>query len=279
MPTGTMPYSDDIYSPDANYSDGESMHDELSPADGFFERDGPPLNAMVPDPSQSTDDKAVEDKVLIKKPEPQTGSGSASLPANSPTLEDLLPAHSNASAISSTYGTSSPSASNPPPRSFNRAHPDALIMSGLPPPPAYTPSPSSAAPQSLPSPESTQASRSYNTFGDRSLEHHLEQGFIPPRQPETMGRPEEEPNEATPLAGVQSKRTTRRRAIIAKILFVALVLTVMSSIVTALLRAKNPVRIAYLRGSLSLPITHVDILHPATPFQLTTTVFSQQSWP
>ena len=221
------------------------MNDELSPADGFFGRDNP-LNAMVPDPSQPSDDKTVEDKVLISRPEPRTGSGSSSIPANSPTLEQLLPAHNNASAVSSTYGTSSPTANNTSaPRSFGRIHPDALIMSGLPPPPAYSPSPSSSAPQTLPLPQSPQDSGSYNTFGERRLEHQLEQGYLPTRQPETMGRPEGEPNEATPLAGGQVKRSSHRRTLIRKILFVALVLTVLISILTAVLNTKGSVRIAY----------------------------------
>lgn len=240
-----MPFSDDLYSADANDPDGESMNDELSPADGFFGRDNP-LNAMVPDPSQPSDDKTVEDKVLITSPGPQTGSGGSSLPANSPTLEQLLPAHNNASAVSSTYGTSSPAANNTPAaRSFGRIHPDALIMSGLPPPPAYSPSPSSSAPQTLPLPQSPQDSRSYNTFGERRLEHHLEQGFLPIREPETMGTPEGEPNEATPLAGGQIKRSSHRRSVIKKILFVALALAVLTSILTAVLDSEDSVRMAY----------------------------------
>lgn len=240
-----MPFSDDLYSPDANYSDGESVHNELSPSDGFFERDNP-LNSMVPDPSQSSDDKTVEDKVLISRPEPRTGSGSSSLPANSPTLEQLLPTHNNASAMSSAYGTSSPAASSPPPpRPLNRIHPDALIMGGLPPPPAYSPSPASPTPQVLPSPRSPEDSRNYNTFGDRPLEGRLEEGILPRREPETMGRPEEEPNEATPLAGVQFKRNSARRSIITKILFLALIIAVLSSIVTALIKRKDSVRIDY----------------------------------
>jgi hypothetical protein len=238
-----MPLSDDLYSPDANYSDGESINDQLSPADGYFGRDNP-AGAMVPDPSQSSDEKTVEDKVLITRPEPRTESGSSSRPANSPTLEQLLPSHTNASSVSNAHSTSSPTATSPPAaRSSGRAHPDALIMGGLPPPPAYSPSPLSAtSPHALPLPQSPQGGRSYNTFGQRRLEDQLEQGYLPNREPENMGRPEREPNEATPLASVQVKRTSRGRPVCTKILFVALVLAVLSSVLTAVLKWKDSVR-------------------------------------
>lgn len=240
-----MPFSDDLYSPDADYSDDESLNDELSPADGYFGRDNP-SNAMVPDPSQPSDDKTVEDKVLItSRPEPRTGSESSSRPTNTPTLEQLLPSHNNASAVSNANVTSPTSNSSSAPRSFGRIHPDDLIVGGLPPPPAYSPSPSlSTSPQALPLPRSPQDSRNYSTFGQLPLEHHLEQGFLPYRELENMGRPEEDPNEATPLASFQVKKSSWRRSIIRKLLFVALVLTILSSTLTALLNWKHPVRIS-----------------------------------
>ena len=147
----------------------------------------------------------------------------------------------------STCGTSSPTASSPPAsRSFNRIHPDALIVGALPPPPAYSPSPSPfPPPQAVPLPQSPQDSRSYNTFGQRGLEHHLEQGYLPNGEPQDMGRPEGEPNESTPLASVQVKKSSRRRSAIAKILFVALVLTVLSTFLTAVLNWKDSVCIAH----------------------------------
>jgi hypothetical protein len=95
----------------------------------------------------------------------------------------------------------------------------------------------------LPSPRSSRDSRSYNTFGDRPLDRRLEEGILPRREPETMGRPEEEPNEATPLAGVQLKRKSARRSIITKILFLALIIAVLSSVLTALLKREDSVRI------------------------------------
>jgi hypothetical protein len=235
-----MPYSDDLYSPDTNHTDSESINEQLSPADGYFGRDNS-SNVMVPDPSQSNDDKTVEDKVLITGPEPRTSFGSSSRPTDTPTLDGLLPSHNNASSLSCTHGTSSPTTSSPQAsRLFNRIHPDALIVDALPPPPAYSPSPSPFPPQAVPLPQSPQDGRSYNTFGQR-----LEQTYLPSREPENMGRPEGEPNEATPLASVQVKKSSRRQLAIAKILFVALVLTVLSSVLTAVLNWKDSVRIAH----------------------------------
>jgi hypothetical protein len=236
-----MPFSDDLYSadvdyPDVDYPDVDSFSDELSPADGYFER-AMPSGAMVPDPSQVSDDKTVEDKVLITRPEPRMGSGSSSRPTNSPTLEQLHPTHNNASAVSSpTVG--SPVA----PRSFNRIHPDALIMGAIAPPPAYSASPVPTSSHASSSPQSPQDHRSYNTFQQPHLEHRLEQGFLPTRDPQNMGRPEGEPNEEAPLVGIRVERKSRRRTVLRKLLFAALVLTVMTSVLTAALNWNNSVR-------------------------------------
>jgi hypothetical protein len=243
-----MPY--DLYSPDPNYSDVESFSDELSPADGYFEREIP-SSAMVPDPSQASDDKTVEDKVLIPRPGPRIGSGSSSRPTNSPTLEQLHPSHPNASAASSAHVMSSPTAnSSPAPRSFSRIHPDALIMGAVAPPPAYSPSPPlPTSSQGPPSPQSPQDSRGYNTFGQLHLEHHPEQGYrpnrepeIPNSEPETMGSAEEGPSELTPLTSIRLKRRSRLRDILRKLLLVALVFAVLAPILTTILKWKDSVR-------------------------------------
>lgn len=239
-----MPFSDDLYSgdveyPDVDYPDVDSFSDELSPADGYFER-AVPSGGMVPDPSQVSDDKTVEDKVLITRPEPRTAAGSSSRPTNSPTLEQLHPTHNNASAATSpTVG--SPVA----PSSFNRIHPDVLIMGAIAPPPAYSASPPPTSSHAPSSPQSPQEHRSYNTFHQPHLEHRLEQGFLPTRHPENMGRPEGEPNEEVPLVSIRVERKSRRRTVLRKLLFAALVLAVMTSVLTAALHWDNSVRRSY----------------------------------
>lgn len=243
-----MPYSDDLYSPDADHVDAEaeSFNDELSPVDGYFGREMP-SNAMVPDPSQRSDDKTVEDKVLITRPAPRAGSRSSSGPANSPTLPQLLPPHGNASAASSAHVTSSSNLNSRAPRASSRVHPDALIMGAHTPPPAYSPSSSlpTSPRTSPPPPQSPQDSRHYNTFGQRHLEQHLEQGFRPSREPDSMGRPEEEPNELSPLANARIKKRSRRRAVLQKLLFVALVFAILAPVLTAILRWTGSVSIYF----------------------------------
>jgi hypothetical protein len=117
------------------------------------------------------------------------------------------------------------------------------------PPPAYSPSPepTSSATQepSQPSPlsQSTQPSQpspiTYNTFP----EQHLERGFLPRREePESMGSPEELPNESTPLSRrYRSRSRSPCRNILRKLLLVALVFTVTTTLLTTIFRGLQSV--------------------------------------
>jgi hypothetical protein len=236
--------------PHSDSEDAQSFSDELSPSDGYFRREVP-SNVMVPDPTQSSDNKDVEDKVLISKPGRPAGSTSSSGSANSPTLAQLLLSQNNASTAPMAHVSSSPTPGSPssPPRSrrWDPLHPDDPYnnIMAIAPPPAYSPSPSlSTSPQNLREPQSpvrAQETRDYNTFRQNYLEHHLERG-LPHREPESMGGPNDEINEATPLAGGWAKKSSRRRVVIKKMLFAALMLWIFCAALGMLLRLKKLVR-------------------------------------
>src|SRR4051812_5721699 len=101
-----LPYSDNLYSAN-DESDAESFSDELSPADGYFNRRDMPTNELVPDPSQE-DSKTAEDKVLIPRREARQNSEIGSRATNSPTLSQLYPSHTDASAATSNNVPLSP---------------------------------------------------------------------------------------------------------------------------------------------------------------------------
>jgi hypothetical protein len=242
-----MPHQDNLYS--VEESDNESFSDELSPADGYFNRGEISAQAMVPDPSIE-DSKEPEAKTLIP-PHLLESMGRDSRVSH---YSSSLPSQSYASAHSA--GTSVPSRSSYMPTSpVSSRRLDGLFprrpasMNG--PPPAYTPSPE---PTSSPTQEPSQPNQpvqpiqpppsqpvqpsqqsppspvSYNTFP----EQHLERGFLPRREePESMGSPDEIPSESTPLS-----RSTRRRSpcrnFLRKLLHVALVFTVTITILTAI---------------------------------------------
>jgi hypothetical protein len=248
-----MPHQDNLYS--VEESDNESFSDELSPADGYFNRGQISAQAMVPDPSIE-DSKEPEAKTLI----PPHLLESMGRDSRVSPYSSSLPSQSYASAHSA--GTSVPSRSSYMPTSpVSSRRLDDLFprrpasMNG--PPPAYTPSPE---PTSSPTQEPSQPSQpnqpnqpiqpiqpppsqpvqpsqqsppspiTYNTFP----EQHLERGFLPRREePESMGSPDEIPSESTPLS-----RSTRRRSpcrnFLRKLLHVALVFTVTITILTAI---------------------------------------------
>lgn len=204
------------------------MSSELSPTDGFFNR---PVasNAMVPDPSLDRKDAVAEDKVLIPRSEARMGSGGPSRSTTSPTLEQLFPSQSYASSQSNNHpapSATSNTASSPVSHRqttdefFSRSrHP----MRG--PPPAYTP----------PSPTTSSHpnhNRSYNT-----LAQQIEQGVPSHTEPQSMGRPEDNPDERTPLSqnGVRKRSYHRRRTWKRKALFVAFVFAVVIGIMMTLI--------------------------------------------
>jgi hypothetical protein len=239
-----FPHSDNLYS--AEESDNESFSEELSPADGYFGRGQVSANAMVPDPS--IEDSKPEAKTLIPPHLLESMGRGSRIPNHSSSL----PSHSYASAQSaSTSVPSHPSYIPTSPVSSRRL--DDLFprrpasMNG--PPPAYSPSPEPAffssqesSQPSQPSPRSqssqpsppSQASQliptAYNTFPER----HLQRGYLPRREePESMGNPEELPNESTPLS-CESRRSSPCRDILRKLLLIALVLTVTTTLLATI---------------------------------------------
>jgi hypothetical protein len=237
-----MPHQDNLYS--AEDSDNESFSDELSPADGYFTRGEISAQAMVPDPSIENS-KEPEAKTLIPPHLLESmGRGSrisnhsSSLPSQ--TYASAHPA-SNSVPSSSSYMPTSPVSSRRLDDLFPRRP---ASMNG--PPPAYTPSPestfsstqepsrpiqpSSRGSPSSPSQQSPPSPITYNTFPDQ----HLERGFLPRREePESMGSPEEIPSESTPLSRSPRRRSPCRN-LLRKLLLVALVFTVTSTLLTAI---------------------------------------------
>ena len=223
-----MPYSDNLYSANDDESDNESFSNELSPTDGFFNRSPMSPNHMVADPSLDRKDREEEDKVLIPRNETRNESGSASRSATSPSLGQLFPSQNYASSQSNNRPAPPPTSSNNPssPSSYRRTDNSVFSepnhsMQG--PPPAYTPSSPTT------SSHSTHENRSYSTSEPRILEQGLAS------EPQSMGRPDDDPDENTPLSNNPVRKPSRRRLIIRKFLFVALVIAVATGIMSTLL--------------------------------------------
>lgn len=207
--------SDNLYSADDEF-DHESLTDELSPTDGYFNRDGRRSNAMVQDPSV---DQKVEDKTLIPPPNAQPGAGRSS---SHPLLSRTPPTQSYASQhATSSNSAPSPSSNTPvspisPRRNEHMFSEHTALLNG--PPPAYSPSPVSPTAPHEP------VDRSYSTFPEHSLE--AQPAFPPNREPESMGVPVYEPTERTPLAAEPLKTNKRRRLLhfgIAALVFILVV--------------------------------------------------------
>jgi len=237
-----MPVSDNLYS--AEDSDSESFSEELSPSDGYFNRGEMRRDVMVPDPSM--DNKKVEDKTLIPTPNPQAPAGgtsrsslSAVLPQSASSRPYMsLPSNENIpSSLPNTY-TPIPRMSSRRPASFSE-HPPLM---NIPPPPAYSESPdpsSSTSSQSRP-PRSPQHSRNESTYSTFS-EHNLERGFLPPREPQSMGGLVDA-DERTPLSG-DKPGPSRTRLVIKKLLFIALVFAAIAALASIIFTSKTFVRI------------------------------------
>jgi hypothetical protein len=239
-----MPYSDNLYSAN-DESDAESFSDELSPTDGYFNRREMPTAGLVPDPSQtSRDNKDTEDKVLIPGREARQNSEMGARATNSQTLSQLYPSRAATSAAASERSPSSPISNTPSSPISSRRTLDSYSLHAPrlpPPPPAYSESP----PTSPVAPAFPQ-SRTYNTF-----EQPLPQAFPHRDAPESMGAPPgREPTETTPLAGSapetnspsrKRRRSSFCRTLIRKLLFLALVITVLTALLTTMLNWKTQV--------------------------------------
>lgn len=223
-----MPRSDNLYS--ANDSDNESFTEELSPSDGYFNRRDVPMN-VVHDPSMRKEDKA-EDKTLIPPSSVQSRTRGSSRTSLHSILPRSLLSHNyashhndNASRSPSSYTPTSP-ISRRRDEMFSE-HP--TLIHG--PPPAY-----SSTPEISQSPRETEG-RSYSTFP----EQHLERGYLPGREPESMGAPVEQiPDETTPLSREpKPERASFCRKITKKILLVALFVVVLITLTTAMFKKSS----------------------------------------
>ena len=185
---------------------------------------------MVPDPSLDRKDAAEEDKVLIPRNETRNESGSASRSATSPTLGQLFPSQNYASSQSNNPPRPAPSSSsNTPTSPVSRRRPENELFDDpryatQGPPPAYTPSSPTTSSQS-------NHNRPYSTFEPQQVE----QASAAPSntEPQSMGRPNEEPDETAPLIN-DIKKPSRKRIWIRKALFVALVFAVVIGIMATL---------------------------------------------
>ena len=249
-----MPSSDNLYSLDDDSDGGESFSNELSPTDGFFHRSEIPANTIVEDPS--IDSKA-EAKVLIPAPHSQSSTGRTSGLSSRSGPSQSIPPHPYAS-IRAGNTSSSPVTSYNPVSPTSPQQREGSVTEHTPllrdPPPAYSASPeermspiqvsTETQPESQPQPQ-PQTHSVYNTFP----EHHLERGFRPQREPESMGPPVERPDESTPLTSdnFEGNRPSRRPGyiyrgnLIKNLLLAALLLSVMISILTAMLSGTKSV--------------------------------------
>lgn len=242
-----FPHSHNLYS--AEESDHESFSEELSPTDGYFGRGQASANAMVPDPA--IEDSKPEAKTLIP-PHLLESMGRGSRISNH---SSSLPSHSYASAQSASTSVPSHSSSIPTSSVSSRRLDDLFprrpaSING--PPPAYSPSPEPALSLTQESNQPSQPSRrsqsshprppspasqliptTYNTFPER----HLQRGYLRRREePESMGNPEELPNDSTPLSRESRRRSSPCRDILRKLLLVALVLTVTTTLLATIFR-------------------------------------------
>jgi hypothetical protein len=272
-----MSHPDNLYS--AEESDHESFSDELSPADGYFNRGDMASSAMVPDPTLE-DSKEPEAKTLIPPQFLESMRGSrSSNPSSSLPSRSYASAHSASNSVpsGSSYTPTSPVASRRLDDLFPRRP---ASING--PPPAYTPSPepifsparepvqtfqpshrsqpsqtrpsvthprpsSQPTPPSQPNPPSPPDQSSpvtYNTFP----EQHLERGYLPRRdEPESMGSPAQIPSESTPLSRTsRSRRQSPCRNILRRLLLVALVFTITTTLLTAVFGGQKSVSLIRL---------------------------------
>lgn len=221
-----MPRSDNLYS--ADDSDHESFSEELSPSDGFNSHSRPnvPIN-VVSDPSLRKEDKP-EDKTLIPPPAVQNRTGGSSRTSLNSILPRSHPSHNYASLRGSDNASRSPSSYTPTSPVSSRRRNEmfterSTLLHG--PPPAYSP-----AEETPRSPQGTEARR-YSTF----IENQLERGYLPGREPESMGAPEQPSDETTPLSrGSKPLRASIFRKITKKFLLVALFVVVLISLTTAM---------------------------------------------
>lgn len=244
-----MPYSDNLYSADdGDFSDDESLSDQLSPADGYFSRPDSLPNVMVPDPSLEQGNTA-EAKAQEAREEAQSNSDGQEHQDSSATTSSIMSPSTPSRLDTSvppdhTPTPSGPSAISPSPispRRYYNPYPSIRTPLIQGPPPAYSPaspSTSSLAPLTPTSPQAHEPVRNYNTFSYG----RLEDGLSNHQEPQSMGSPPEGPSENSPLQRRQQKHH-QRRGIIQKLLFICLIASIVLVILTKTMRSGTSVSV------------------------------------
>ncbi|RFU27895.1 hypothetical protein B7463_g8440, partial [Scytalidium lignicola] len=220
------PRSDNLYSAD-DESDAESFSEELSPSDGYFERRQLPNETIIFPPQPSDEPKS---KLKANEAWQEALDNTKYLPTDSRLLARPLasssttysPSSSGQPSISASMGHPAQISPSPQPRGSHRTSSNIFYLNSDP-PPAYTPPTATNSPVDLPTP--TQGSDSQTLNSNPPSPRHIEEGLPPHREPESMGAPEEQSDERTPLWNdtVPSNRIKNRtRVIIQRLLFLAL---------------------------------------------------------
>ncbi|KAH8819683.1 hypothetical protein F5884DRAFT_660254 [Xylogone sp. PMI_703] len=230
--------SDDLYSPNEE-ADDESFAEELSPADGYFERRQMPNETIILPPEPE------EPKSKLKSSEvwQETLDNTKYLPTDSRLLARPLPLETSIYSPSSS-GQHSHSASMGHPaqdlpssqlRGSHRPSSNPFYIN-TDPPPAYTPPSTANSPTTSRTPVQEPISPRSNPRPPSP--RNIEEGLPPRREPESMGAPEEQSNERTPLWNntIRSNRVKdhSRRIFARKILFLALLAVLISGFIKAL---------------------------------------------
>ncbi|CAG8976925.1 hypothetical protein HYALB_00008836 [Hymenoscyphus albidus] len=261
----------------ARDSDSESLSDELSPSNGYFNEGERVPNSIGQDPTMD-DDKKPEAKTLIPMPNLQATPSRPLNAASHPAIAQSSSSRSNAAAHSETglipelTGHSPISPNYPPVDAMTYGH--ARSMSG--PPPAYTPSPAPSTrytpstsssglfeepqPQSQP-PSQPQSPWRYSTFSEQPLLETGERGLLHPRtEPESMGGPVDDLlDETTPLS--DKYRHYRRLKLLKTIIFSAVAFAVVFAVSTTMFH------VSIDKPFKQLPVTErpIDVSEPYCP--------------
>ncbi|KAI2617396.1 hypothetical protein GGR54DRAFT_641048 [Hypoxylon sp. NC1633] len=246
-----MPYSDNLYSMgDDSESDGEGFADQLSPTDGYFASSSSSShvvpnvpNILVSDPTlQQTPGSGAESKAREAEEERVSSNTRTSdddyynISPHTRPGNSREPSHSEQHRVSSTtprqpryHPTSAhtylpSSASRTPFQSYPSQGRTPSVYSNA--PPAYSPSPTTPI---SPTSQSTQP-RSYNTFtSTMGVSDIVEQERLLGRDPESIGRPDDQEVGAIPQWGWRVRRRLRLPTWLSwKMLLVGLIVLVVS---------------------------------------------------
>lgn len=235
--------SDNLYSAD-DETDADSFSEELTPADGYFERrqmPSEPINLPPPPEEEESKGKAKASEAwqeaLDNTKYLPTDSRLLARPATS-SRTTYSPSPSGQSLFSASARGPSPGSSPPLGQDTQPRHNSNMYLVNTDPPPAYTPATTTNSPTSLSSPTQHQAPSIAHS--DSPSPRQVEEGLLPLLQePQSMGAPEGGPNERTPLWNNTLRSNNRiknnsRRAFIRRFLLLALFAVLISGFINAM---------------------------------------------